>query len=185
MLFKNWRNNNTMYGWPAPSMQDIQICYMHSHTHTHTPHTPHTHHTHTTHTQTPHHTTPHHTTPYTHTPHTPHTHIHTHTHTHTPIHTHPYSLDPNIKTVVYSAGIALGTEDDWNFMWNKFLTETDPYEKRLYISALAKSTQPWILNRYNLKLWIYKRASVLKVQCSYGTLVHYHLWINKVTQANV
>eukprot|EP00731_Ephydatia_muelleri_P032135 Em0023g642a len=57
-------------------------------------------------------------------------------------------LDPNIKTVVYSAGIALGTEDDWNFMWNKFLTETDPYEKRLYISALAKSTQPWILNRY-------------------------------------
>eukprot|EP00731_Ephydatia_muelleri_P032158 Em0023g665a len=33
-------------------------------------------------------------------------------------------------------------------MWNKFLTETDPYEKRLYISALAKSTQPWILNRY-------------------------------------
>ena len=111
----------------------------------HTPHTHHTHHTHTTHTPHTHtNTTPHHTI-HTHT-----THTYTHTHTHTPIHTHPYSLDPNIKTVVYSAGIALGTEDDWNFMWNKFLTETDPYEKRLYISALAKSTQPWILNRYNL-----------------------------------
>ena len=81
-----------------------------------------------------------------------HTHIpipHTHTH-HTHTHTHTRSLDPNIKAVVYSAGIALGTEDDWNFMWNTFLAETDPYEKGLYINALAQSTQLWILNRYSL-----------------------------------
>ena len=76
-------------------------------------------------------------------------HTHTHTHTHTLTHTHTCSLDPNIKAVVYSAGIALGTEDDWNFMWNKFLVEPDPYEQILYISALAHSKQPWILNRYS------------------------------------
>ena len=51
---------------------------------------------------------------------------------------------------MYSAGIALGTEDDWNFLWNKFLVETDASEKELYSNALAQTTQLLILNRYSV-----------------------------------
>ena len=110
-----------------------------THTHTYTHIHTYTYHT-TLHSRT--HTCMHHTHTCTHTTHK----IHKYTHTLHHIHTH--SLDPNIKAVVYSAGIALGTEEDWNFMWNKFLAETDPYEKGLYINALAQSTQVSILNRY-------------------------------------
>eukprot|EP00731_Ephydatia_muelleri_P032127 Em0023g634a len=58
------------------------------------------------------------------------------------------SLDPNIKGAVYSAGIALGTEDDWNFMWNYYTNLTEPYEMRLVRQALSFSPDSSILSRY-------------------------------------
>ena len=57
------------------------------------------------------------------------------------------SIDPNLKAMVYQVGVAYGSEADWEFMWQRYKNSTDPYEKRLYLRALAQSTEPWILSR--------------------------------------
>ena len=75
-----------------------------------------------------------------------HLHTHTHTHTHTSL-SHIHSVVADLKSVVYAVGITYGTEDDWDFVWNKYLMTSDPYEKRLYLSALGHSRVPWILSR--------------------------------------
>ena len=72
--------------------------------------------------------------------------IHTHVHTLTLSHTH-HSIDPDLKSVVYRIGIAHGSDEDWDYMWQQYNMATDPYEKRLYLVALAQSTEPWILSR--------------------------------------
>ena len=58
------------------------------------------------------------------------------------------SIDPNLKAIVYQVGVAYGSVADWEFMWQRYKSSTDPYEKRLYLRALAESTEPWILSRY-------------------------------------
>ena len=60
----------------------------------------------------------------------------------------PPSIDPNLKDVVYQVGVAYGSEEDWNYMWEWYNTTDDPYEKRLCLRALAASREPWILSRY-------------------------------------
>ena len=77
-----------------------------------------------------------------------HTHTHTHTHTTHTYTTHTRSLDPNIKAAVYSAGIALGTEEDWNFMWQYYTNITEPYEMKLVRLALSYSPSTSTLSRY-------------------------------------
>ena len=57
------------------------------------------------------------------------------------------SIDPNLKTLVYGVGVAEGGEEAWNFVWDKYNTTDDPYEKRLLLRSLAESTEPWILSR--------------------------------------
>ena len=57
------------------------------------------------------------------------------------------SLEPNLKNVVYMAGIANGDDDDWEFMWTKFQEATVPSEKRKLLYALAKSKDVLALNR--------------------------------------
>ena len=57
------------------------------------------------------------------------------------------SIDPNLKTLVYGVGVAVGGEEEWNFLWNKYNETNDPYEKRLLLRSLAESTEPWILSR--------------------------------------
>ena len=57
------------------------------------------------------------------------------------------SIDPNLKTLVYGVGVAVGGEEAWNFVWDKYTTTDDPYEKRLLLRSLAESTEPWILGR--------------------------------------
>ena len=57
------------------------------------------------------------------------------------------SIDPNLKTLVYGVGVAEGGEEAWNFVWDKYNTTDDPYEKRLLLRSLAESTEPWILAR--------------------------------------
>ena len=71
-------------------------------------------------------------------------HVRVHTHTHT--HTH-CRVAADVKSVVYSVGVAYGGEEEWDFVWSQYLLTSDPYEKRLYLSAMAKSQTPWILSR--------------------------------------
>lgn len=61
---------------------------------------------------------------------------------------HTYcSVDPDMKSLVYGVGIAEGGEDDWDFVWQKYHQSNDAYEKRLYLRALGRTKQLWLLNR--------------------------------------
>ena len=79
-------------------------------------------------------------------------------------------IDPNLKALVYGVGVAVGGEDAWNFVWNKYSKTDDPYEKRLLLRSLAEATEPWILSRYMylVAVYIYSTA-VLSKQYSRAT----------------
>jgi aminopeptidase N len=61
---------------------------------------------------------------------------------------HSQMVAADLKSVVYPVGIAYGGEEEWDFVWEQYLASSDPYEKRLFLSALAQSRTPWILSRY-------------------------------------
>ena len=44
--------------------------------------------------------------------------------------------------------MAVGGEEEWNFVWDEYRRSNDPYEKRLFLRSLAESTEPWILSRF-------------------------------------
>ena len=58
------------------------------------------------------------------------------------------SIPPNLRMVVYPAGIAFGGEEEWEFLWQRYKNVNDPYEKSLCLYSLSFSREPWILNRY-------------------------------------
>jgi aminopeptidase N len=58
------------------------------------------------------------------------------------------TVDADLKSVVYPVGIAYGGEEEWEFVWDQYLSSSDSYEKRLFLSALGKSRIPWLLSRY-------------------------------------
>ena len=57
------------------------------------------------------------------------------------------SIPADLRSVVYSAAIAHGSEEEWNFLWQWYLKTTSPDEKSTCLSALAKSMELWILAR--------------------------------------
>ena len=63
------------------------------------------------------------------------------------------SVDPNLKSLVYGVGIEYGEVEDWDYVWAQYNTSQDPYEKVLYLSALARSRQHWILQRQVQLSW--------------------------------
>ena len=58
-----------------------------------------------------------------------------------------FSISPNLKTVIYLAGIKYGSEEDWEMMWDAYLKETDASEKRKLISALSTTKDSNLLSR--------------------------------------
>ncbi|XP_057336106.1 endoplasmic reticulum aminopeptidase 2-like isoform X2 [Microplitis mediator] len=58
---------------------------------------------------------------------------------------------PNIRDVVYIAGVRFGGETEWNYCWETYKKTQVPSEKRLMLQALGASTDPWLLQRYLLK----------------------------------
>ena len=58
-----------------------------------------------------------------------------------------YSVDPNLKQVVYMAGVAEGGEAEWDFLWDIYQKASDPTEQGLILYALSCSRQLWILTR--------------------------------------
>ena len=59
----------------------------------------------------------------------------------------PYRVDPNLKRVVYSVGVAYGSEEDWECVWAHLNATEDPNEGRLLRYALAQAREPATLNR--------------------------------------
>lgn len=52
-----------------------------------------------------------------------------------------------MKDVVYGAGVAKGSDSEWDYLWNIYNTTTDPQEQSIILRALAQSKHLWILNR--------------------------------------
>ena len=56
-------------------------------------------------------------------------------------------VDPNLKDVVYGAGVAKGSVVEWNYLWGVYNTTTDPQEQSIVLRALAQSQEHWILSK--------------------------------------
>ncbi|XP_066598523.1 endoplasmic reticulum aminopeptidase 2-like isoform X2 [Prorops nasuta] len=60
-------------------------------------------------------------------------------------------IPPNIRDVVYGAGIKFGGEDEWNYCWKTYLKTQIPSEKQVMLHALGATSDPWLLQRYLLR----------------------------------
>nr|XP_032809634.1 aminopeptidase Ey-like [Petromyzon marinus] len=56
-------------------------------------------------------------------------------------------IHPNLRSVVYCQALAAGSILEWDFAFKLFQETTFPVEKEKLRSALACSTEPWILRR--------------------------------------
>lgn len=59
----------------------------------------------------------------------------------------PPSVNPDLKSLVYGVGVAQGGEEEWDFVWQQYQQTSNSYEKRLFLRALARTKQPWLLSR--------------------------------------
>ncbi|RZC34845.1 endoplasmic reticulum aminopeptidase 1-like [Asbolus verrucosus] len=64
---------------------------------------------------------------------------------------HNESINPDLKEVVYSAGIKYGGITEWQHCWNLYNTTTIPSERKLLLKALGVASDPWLLQRYLLE----------------------------------
>lgn len=57
------------------------------------------------------------------------------------------SIDPNLKEVVYSAGIKYGGMNEWQHCWKIYNSTKVPSERKLLLKALGVASDPWLLQR--------------------------------------
>lgn len=57
-------------------------------------------------------------------------------------------IDVDLRTLVYYYGISNTGEEEWNWLYEKFLNTTEASEKSKLMYALAASRETWILNKY-------------------------------------
>ncbi|OAD57971.1 Glutamyl aminopeptidase [Eufriesea mexicana] len=60
-------------------------------------------------------------------------------------------IAPNIRDVIYVAGIKFGGEKEWNHCWRNYQETQIPSEKRIMLQALGATTDSWLLQRYLLR----------------------------------
>lgn len=60
---------------------------------------------------------------------------------------HNESIDPDLKEVVYSAGIKYGGIAEWQHCWNMYNSTNVPSERKLLLKALGVASDPWLLQR--------------------------------------
>ncbi|CAM4627731.1 aminopeptidase N [Caretta caretta] len=58
------------------------------------------------------------------------------------------TIPPNLRSSIYCSAIQMGSEADWDFLWQMFKNATVVAEADKLRSALACSKEPWILRRY-------------------------------------
>ncbi|XP_015790545.1 aminopeptidase N [Tetranychus urticae] len=57
-------------------------------------------------------------------------------------------VHPNLRGDVVCFGIQWGTEKDWQWVWEQYLSASTATEKEYLMRGLACSREPWLLNRY-------------------------------------
>lgn len=65
-------------------------------------------------------------------------------------------LPPDIRDIVYSTGIKYGGWTEWDYCWQRYKETSVPDERLNFLRALAASNDPWILQQYNPKQFIFK-----------------------------
>lgn len=61
---------------------------------------------------------------------------------------HNESINPDLKEVVYVAGIKYGGITEWQHCWNVYNSTTVPSERKLLLKALGSASDPWLLQRF-------------------------------------
>lgn len=56
-------------------------------------------------------------------------------------------LDPNLRPRVYQFGMRNAGATEWDKVWVKYTTETNPQEKRRLMYALGQVREPWLIKR--------------------------------------
>ncbi|RLU25456.1 hypothetical protein DMN91_001612 [Ooceraea biroi] len=57
-------------------------------------------------------------------------------------------IPPNIRNIVYMAGVKFGEEDVWQHCWQVYLKTQIQSEKLVMLQALGAAMDPWLLKRY-------------------------------------
>ncbi|XP_049864292.1 endoplasmic reticulum aminopeptidase 1-like isoform X3 [Schistocerca gregaria] len=57
-------------------------------------------------------------------------------------------IPPNLREVVYVAGIKYGGVKEWQYCWHKYNSTGVPSERKLLLKALGVASDPWILQRF-------------------------------------
>ena len=57
-------------------------------------------------------------------------------------------IHPNVRSVVYCYGIKQGGVTEWEFIYNRFLTELVASEKIKLLSSLGCTDEEWLLQRF-------------------------------------
>ena len=57
-------------------------------------------------------------------------------------------INPDLISLVFTAGIKLGSDAEWNHLWNLYLTSENPTEQESCLSALAYAEKPWLIQLY-------------------------------------
>ncbi|GFS49299.1 endoplasmic reticulum aminopeptidase 2, partial [Nephila pilipes] len=55
----------------------------------------------------------------------------------------------SLRSLVYNFGMSeIGREEHWNYMWNKYLVEESPAQKKTIMNGLAHVRKPYLILRY-------------------------------------
>ena len=57
------------------------------------------------------------------------------------------SIVPDLKNIVYTAGVRYGGDTEWQFMWQRFENATVPSEQQKLLNALATTTDAGTIQR--------------------------------------
>ncbi|XP_076074224.1 glutamyl aminopeptidase-like [Mytilus galloprovincialis] len=83
---------------------------------------------------------------------------------------HGASVPPNLRSLVYNYGIqGSDSEEDWNFMWDKYTRETVPQEQIKLLYGLSRTRSVWLLRRY---LEYAKDESKVKAQDFFNVITY-------------
>ncbi|XP_052844757.1 aminopeptidase Ey-like [Drosophila gunungcola] len=58
-----------------------------------------------------------------------------------------------VRSIVYSTSIEHGSDEDWEFLWARYLKSNVAAEKQTIMDALACSQEVWVLQRYLEKIF--------------------------------
>lgn len=58
-----------------------------------------------------------------------------------------YRISPNARAAVYCTALRHGSQEDWQFLWERYLKTNFASEKKIILDALGCSHDPKILNQ--------------------------------------